>query len=480
MTKIKCLLGFGVIGAIGAITAIGYIGTVAYVNFTDNLRAESLISKIDTVDMTPFALDAYRLFAKKGCQYCHSKNSELPFFFALPIAKQLMENDIKSGLRHFQMEPMLTAMRNGTAINDVDLAKVENVLEDRSMPPALYLSMHWGSYINDADRDMMLEWISQTRQNQHKDSSASAEFKNEAIQPIYTVFPVEEKKVSLGNALFHDVRLSVDNSISCASCHDLDSGGADGLTTSIGVGGVKGLINAPTVLNSVFNALQFWDGRAHSLQEQAEGPPLNALEMASTSWNEIIEKLQKDPDISQQFAASYPDGITAGNITDAIAEFEKTLTTPDSFFDLYLKGNRNALAVEEAEGYQLFKTYQCDSCHSGEAMGGNSFEIMGLKHDYFADRGNVTDIDRGRFNATGEEQDMHRFKVPTLRNIALTAPYFHDASAKTLEDAVEKMAFYQTGVVLTPLEIRKITLFLGTINGQVVFDKKSIVKPKAG
>lgn len=167
-----------------------------------------------------------------------------------------------------------------------------------------------------------------------------------------------------------------------------------------------------------------------------------------------------------QFTALYPDGITAGNITDAIAEFEKTLTTPNSRFDQYLKGNANALTKEEQEGYALFKSNKCDTCHAGEAMGGQTFEVMGLKADYFADRGNPVKVDNGRYNVTGDQLDMHRFKVPTLRNVALTAPYFHDASAQTLEQAVADMAKYQVGVTLSQSEVDKITAYLKTLTGE--------------
>lgn len=166
------------------------------------------------------------------------------------------------------------------------------------------------------------------------------------------------------------------------------------------------------------------------------------------------------------FAKIYPDGITGENITDAIAEFEKTLITPNSRFDQFLKGDALALNAQEQHGYELFKQNKCSTCHAGQAMGGQTFEVMGLKADYFGERGNVSEVDNGRFNVTSKAHDMNRFKVPTLRNIALTAPYFHDGSAETLDDAVAAMAQYQVGVTLSKSEVEDISAYLKTLTGE--------------
>ncbi len=187
--------------------------------------------------------------------------------------------------------------------------------------------------------------------------------------------------------------------------------------------GRRGPINAPTVFNSVFNVEQFWDGRAATLQDQAGGPPLNPIEMASKSWDEIIAKLEKDPQLKAQFLEVYPQGFSGENITDAIAEFEKTLITPDSPFDKWLRGDENALTAQQKKGYQLFKDNKCATCHGGIILGGRSFEPLGLKKDF--NFGEITAADIGRMNVTKEERDKLRQKVPGLRNVALTAPYFH-------------------------------------------------------
>jgi cytochrome c peroxidase len=288
---------------------------------------------------------------------------------------------------------------------------------------------------------------------------------NEPILPVRRGAKLDDRKVHLGRKLFLDVRLSGDNTISCNSCHNLASSGADVRGHSLGINGAEGDINAPTVFNSGLNFKQFWDGRADSLEDQIDGPTHNPKEMGS-SWPQIIQKLSADPEYVKSFGALYPTGIQSSSIKDAIATFECSLITPDSRFDRYLRGDAAALTAEEKKGYQTFKDLGCISCHQGMNAGGNMFQPFGVMADYFADRGNETKADLGRFNVTGLAQDRHRFRVPGLRNVELTAPYFHDASAKTLEDAVRVMAQYQLG---QPIEEEKVTLivaFLKTMTGE--------------
>ena len=296
---------------------------------------------------------------------------------------------------------------------------------------------------------------------------ADKQWANEAIRPVQDSVSVDMRKVILGNLLFHDVRLSSDNTVSCSSCHGLNTGGVDNKAFSEGVGGQHGGVNAPTVFNALYNFVQFWDGRAATLADQAAGPPLNPVEMACKSFDEICDKLKADAAFSKAFTEVYPDGINEANITNAIQEFEKTLLTPNSRFDKYLKGDMAALTTEELAGYDLFKKYNCATCHVGENMGGQSYELMGIKQDYFADRGTeLTVEDNGRFKETKNERDRHRFKVPGLRNVALTAPYFHDATQATLEDAVRAMGKYEVGVDLSQQEVKQIVAFLQTLTGE--------------
>lgn len=289
--------------------------------------------------------------------------------------------------------------------------------------------------------------------------------KGAALVALPEQAPVADEKARLGESLFFDKRLSHDDSISCATCHDLARGGVDRRPVSVGFAGRLGNINAPTVFNAAYNFVQFWDGRAATLEEQAAGPVHNPLEMAS-NWDEVIAKLKADSDYPGRFQRLYPGrGIAPETITDAIAAFERTLITPNSRFDRYLRGDGTALDAREQYGYRLFIDYGCASCHQGINLGGNMFQRFGVMEDYFAQRAPRA-ADLGRFNVTGRAEDRHVFKVPSLRNIAVTPPYFHDASAQTLEQAVSIMARYQLGRELPEPEVAAIAAFLRTLTGE--------------
>jgi len=286
------------------------------------------------------------------------------------------------------------------------------------------------------------------------------------ITPIPDRLDLDRRKVELGRRLFHDPRLSRDNSVSCASCHDLKMFGIDALAVALGVDKQVGTLNSPTVLNSAFGFRQFFDGRAASLEDQVEGPVHNPIEMDST-WLAVTEKLSRDAKYERDFKVIWPDGLTPRNIQHAIAEFERSLITPDSPFDRYLKGDVNALAADARAGWDTFRKLGCIACHQGVNMGGNMYANLGVMGDYFADRGKpITKSDLGRFNVTGREADRYVFKVPTLRNIAQTAPYFHDGSIDTLEAAVDAMSRYQLGVVLSSSDRTKLVAFLHALNGR--------------
>jgi cytochrome c peroxidase len=287
----------------------------------------------------------------------------------------------------------------------------------------------------------------------------------EPIRPLPETVSLDSRKVTLGKTLFFDERLSHNDTISCASCHSLDKAGTDRLPHSVGIGGAVGAVNAPTVLNCSLNFVQFWNGRAATLEDQVNGPTHNPKEMGS-DWKEILAKLHADGKYPAQFHDLYSDGIQAQNVRDAIATFERSLITPDSRFDEYLRGDKTALNAVETRGYQLFKREGCISCHQGQNIGGNMYQKVGIMADYFSARGGENDADLGRYAVTGREQDKHVFRVPSLRNVALTAPYFHDGSVTTLPQAVEMMAVYQLGRPLQPDELDAIVQFLGTLNGR--------------
>jgi cytochrome c peroxidase len=283
------------------------------------------------------------------------------------------------------------------------------------------------------------------------------------IPPVPLAIKLDERKVSLGERLYKDARLSHDNTISCASCHDLRKGGTDQAKTSTGINGVLGPINSPTTFNSGYFFSQFWDGRARDLAEQAGGPVHNPKEMGS-NWEEVSRKLAQDPSYVRDFNRIYGNGIRGENIADAVAEYEKSLITPNSRFDRFLRGDKKALSTVELDGYRLFKEYGCISCHQGIALGGNLYQTMGVMEDYFIHR-RKTKVDYGRFNVTGKEWNRYQFKVPTLRNIEKTFPYLHDGSARTLEDVLQVMWESQLGRSISPEESDRIVKFLKTLTG---------------
>jgi cytochrome c peroxidase len=288
----------------------------------------------------------------------------------------------------------------------------------------------------------------------------------EPIRPLIKQTDLNQEKVQLGKMLFHETSLSADGSLSCASCHDVGNGGVDGLETSIAINHQIGPINSPTVLNSVFNANFFWDGRSISLVDQIAGPIHNTLEMGS-DWKEVIQKISRKPALVEVFKQLCGTTINAENIADAIAEYERDLVTPGAPFDLYLQGDPNAISNQAKHGYQVFKEVGCIACHQGTNVGSNAFQPFGVLGNYFADRGNITAADYGQFNFTGREQDKHRFKVPTLRNIELTAPCLHDGKAAQLNDAVRIMARYQLGLELSDQEVDDIVEFLRSLTGRL-------------
>jgi cytochrome c peroxidase len=402
-----------------------------------------------------------------GCMECHSATPKLPFYANFPVAGKLVKEDIEKGYREFDVEPMMTALKNGEKISEVDLAKVEKVIKDGTMPLAKYYLIHWGSSMTAKKTEISLDWIKNYRAQAYPNLLAAAEFANEPVRPIHDSIPVDIRKVILGDMLFHDTRLSADNTVSCATCHSLNTAGVDNKQFSVGIKEQVGGVNAPTVFNAHYNFVQFWDGRAATLAAQAGGPPLNPIEMGHKSFDDICKVLSEDKAFEKVFMEVYPEGFTEATITDAIQEFERTLITPNSRFDKYLKGDKNILTAEEINGYDLFKKYNCATCHVGENFGGQSYELMGMRADYFGDRGTeITFEDHGRNKETKTERDMHRFKVPGLRNIELTGPYYHDGTKKTLEEAVIDIAKYEVGVNLTESETADIVKFLKTLTGE--------------
>ncbi|PNK61874.1 cytochrome C biogenesis protein CcsA [Psychrobacter sp. FDAARGOS_221] len=294
--------------------------------------------------------------------------------------------------------------------------------------------------------------------------------RDEPIEPIVVEAVAEPKKVALGKMLWFDTRLSKSGTLSCNSCHDLAKGGTDNIPTSVGYNWAEGPINSPTVLNSRYSLAQFWDGRAKDLMEQAGGPIENPLEMAS-SHEFVVKVLNSIPEYKALFHEAFAneDDINIDQVTSAIALFEETLVTPNSRFDQWLGGDDESITAQELKGYQLFKDSGCVACHNGSAVGGGSFQKFGVFDKY-----TTQNLAEGRYAVTGNDDDKHLFKVPTLRNIDLTYPYFHDGQVDSLADAVNIMGKIQLNRDFTSEETADIVAFLKTLTG----DQPQIKLPK--
>jgi len=287
----------------------------------------------------------------------------------------------------------------------------------------------------------------------------------EPILPIPLSTDLNQDKVSLGEKLFNDVRLTDNNSMACSSCHQLINGGDDNLAIGVTPDGKSHVINTPTVFNASYNFRQGWDGATANLKDQIKKLAPNHL-AANADWETLLTKIDDDSEYRKLFNRIYLDGITKENYLDSLTEFEKSLVTPNARFDQYLRGDNDAISAEEKEGYTLFKDYGCVSCHQGINIGGNLYQKFGIFYNYFDKRGDITTADYGRLNITHRERDRYVFKVPTLRNIELTAPYFHDGKTASLKSAILIMGEMQLGVVISNKDALKIEMFLKTLTGE--------------
>ncbi len=284
--------------------------------------------------------------------------------------------------------------------------------------------------------------------------------------------PMTPERVALGRQLFFETRLSKGQDISCNSCHGLDNHGVDGEPTSRGHKGQRGGRNSPTVMNAGLHVAQFWDGRAADLEEQAKGPILNPIEMAMPSEERVVEVLESIPGYPPLFAAAFPDTsdpVTYENMAIAIGAFERGLVTP-SAFDRYLAGDDAALSPAARAGLDKFVSLGCVSCHNGPGFGGGLYRILGQVHPYSTG-------DVGRFAVTGKEEDRNVFKVPSLRNVTETGPWFHDGSVVELDEAIRLMGWHQLGVGISPNDRAQIIVFLEALAGEPDLDYVSMPSP---
>ena len=418
----------------------------------------------------PVSQQVAAILEQNGCYSCHSGQDGTPFYAKLPFADPILAH-VEIGTRFWDLRR--EDLENPS---EVLLSKLQHSVTSGNMPLVEYKLIHWGTGFNKAEKSLLTEWILSQRQERFATGTACEAYAQHALHPIPVSLATDIRKVTLGRKMYNEARVSLDGTLSCATCHVIDQGGADsrGTRTSEGIYGQFGGINAPTVLNAAFNVEQFWNGRAHTLADQAAGPPVNPVEMGDQTWEQICERLKEDASLVAEFQSIYPEGITQATVTDAIAEYEKTLITPNDRLDQMLKGDENALTEEEKKGLAAFMDNSCAVCHVGKTLGGQSFETLGIYEDYYAAREQsnpdivYNDDDKGLAGFTGDTADLHRFKVPGLRNISKTSPYFHDGTQATIEDAVRAMFRFELGVKEAPeSDVASISAFLRTLDGEI-------------
>ena len=418
----------------------------------------------------PVSQQVAAILEQNGCYSCHSGQDGTPFYAKLPFADPILAH-VEIGTRFWDLRR--EDLENPS---EVLLSKLQHSVTSGNMPLVEYKLIHWGTGFNKAEKSLLTEWILSQRQERFATGTACEAYAQHALQPIPDSLSTDIRKVTLGRKMYNEARVSLDGTLSCATCHVIDKGGADsrGTRTSEGIYGQFGGINAPTVLNAAFNVEQFWNGRAHTLADQAAGPPVNPVEMGDQTWEQICERLSQDASLVAEFQSIYPEGITQATVTDAIAEYEKTLITPNDRLDQMLKGDENALTEEEKKGLAAFMDNSCAVCHVGKTLGGQSFETLGIYEDYYAAREQsnpdivYNDDDKGLAGFTGDTADLHRLKVPGLRNISKTSPYFHDGTQATIEDAVRAMFRFELGVKEAPeSDVASISAFLRTLDGEI-------------
>lgn len=458
-----------ILAATGAVAAVG--GKISQC-VVDSMHESTAIPPMEPAQADAVANQVLEM----KCAACHAQDATYSKFLNF-FSFGLMRDHVEGAKRAFTLTPD-SSVRSG----NVDYLKMDFVLRTRRMPPASYSAVHFGSRLTPQDVAIL--------RNRYKETGAAARAFAPIAPAVAPASNLEEARIYLGYLLYHDGRLSTNNKVSCSSCHDLTKGGTDNLPKSEGVPGPDGLpqlggVNAPTNLNAAGHIRQFWDGRAADLKEQAGGPPLNPVEMGyacAADWDIIAHKLSNDPQIVALFAYVFGDrGINADTITTAIAAYEQTLVTPDSAFDRYLKGDEKALTESQKAGMKSFVELGCVTCHSGPALGGISFEYINTHGDLRA-LATPADYSEGAFGLrdfTKKEEHKDMFRVPTLRNVALTAPYFHTGTVNSLQEAVSIMLKAQNGAGVTSEDtVKNITRFLEAQTGKLYGKPANALKPE--
>ena len=457
-----------ILAATGAVAAVG--GKISQC-IVDSMHESTVIPPMDPATADKVASQVLDM----KCAACHAQDASYSKFLNF-FSFGLMRDHVEGAKRAFTLTPD-SSLRSG----NVDYLKMDYVLRTRRMPPASYSAVHLGSRLTPVDVAILRQ--------KYKETGAAARTFAPISPAAEPGTELEAARIYLGYLLYNDGRLSTTNRVSCASCHDLTKGGTDNLPKSEGVPGPDGLpqlggVNAPTNFNAAGNIRQFWDGRAADLKEQAGGPPLNPVEMGFTcekDWEIIAHKLSNDPEIVALFAYVFGDhGITADTITTAIAAYEQTLVTPDSAFDRFLKGDDKAISGTQKKGMKSFVDLGCATCHSGPTLGGISFEYINTHAD-LRSLATTEGYQEGAFGLrdfTKKDEHKDMFRVPNLRNVALTAPYFHTGSVNSLQEAVRIMIKSQNGASVSEETVKNITRFLEAQTGKLYGKPANALTPQ--
>ncbi len=436
-------------------TAIILVGLGFFVSRVINIVPSAELSKEEQI---------ITILEQGGCFVCHG-GPDYCTHINWPVFGAIISKNAEKGIRFANATSILEHFNDSRPIDQTLLIKSQKVVSERSMPPMSFRIIHWKSGITKDKQKIFLRWIYELMATDHGWPLPAKDRPFEPIMPLPDSLPADFAKVNLGRILYHDPRLSADSTVSCATCHNPGSAGVDNLDYSVGAYGQPGMFSTLTTYNAVFHPFFSWEGNASTLALQSAMTLVDPVIMGNESFEPVIDRLMADVPFTLLFTETYPDGLNADNITDALAQYHKVLITPDAPFDKYLQGDSEAIGPDAKKGYQLFKRLGCASCHNSIGVGGNSFEYMGLSNNFFSIRDRIRLPDLGRYRITARPEDIHKFKVPGLRNIELTHPYFHNASAPDLETAVEAMAYHQRDKLINKDKVHQIVSFLRTLTG---------------
>lgn len=409
-------------------------------------------------------LSTVKTIISKGCRKCHSPITRKAINNNYPLLHDVVGREITTGIKSFQIEPLIVSVTNNSPLPNSYLNRLESVIIDGSMPPLTFEVLHPSSIITAKEKTQLLNWINSKKQQNRNGYFLRQDVKNDGLLPNLENKPLSSDKVKLGSLLFNDKQLSKNSTFACSSCHDTQYGNITLKTDYLGQDVDRSTINSPTVFNSVFKHYTFWNITERKARHALEAYAFSPYSRGNSSIKNVEKKISKNSRLSGLFRTVYEGNITTDNIYNSILQFDCSVRKKVSRFDRFLTSDKTALTPEEKEGYQLFKKYKCHTCHAGSRIGEETAEVMGLKKEYFHNRDKeISQVDLGLYTVTGKEYDKYRFKVPSLRNIELTAPYFHDGNVKTLEQAVYEMAEYQVGVSLSHKEVQAITYYLKSL-----------------